>query len=294
MSGKQILSSRDLFRTEQGTWIGITKQGEFAVLTNYRESAADDVDQNISGIRSRGRVVNGWLGGLAGEGISNGVHKLVHEHGVQGVGGFSMTCGRLRKKSNEGVAIVSNRAENVDDVPIVGKARGETWGLSNTIFHDPNHWPKIAMGKDLLKQSVEKAVTEKQTEKEFINSLLAVLDRNTFPELPADSDLVEYMNRFRQSIFVPAIGTLLHQKYMQDSRSKGKTTWEQAGVPEGAPTNAPFDSGLYGTQRQTVVLVDWEGNVTFFERALYDPNGNEIPRGEGDVETRFSIDGWDE
>ncbi|KAG7150916.1 hypothetical protein HYQ46_000101 [Verticillium longisporum] len=48
---------------------------------------------------------------------------------------------------------------------------------------------------------------------------------------------------------------------------------------------------MYGTQRQSVILVDWDGNVVFKERALWDSNGNPIPKGEGDVVFKYKIDG---
>ena len=41
--------------------------------------------------------------------------------------------------------------------------------------------------------------------------------------------------------------------------------------------------GVYGTQRQTIVLVDWEGRVTFVERSLWDENGKRVERGGGNV-----------
>ncbi len=53
-------------------------------------------------------------------------------------------------------------------------------------------------------------------------------------------------------------------------------------------------TGMYGTQRQTVILVDWEGNVSYTERALWDAHGNAIERGQGDVTFRFPIEGWEE
>ena len=54
-----------------------------------------------------------------------------------------------------------------------------------------------------------------------------------------------------------------------------------------------FATGMYGTQRQTVILVGWDGNVTYTERALWDPNGNAIERGQGDMTFRFGVEGWD-
>lgn len=295
-SRKQILSSRDLHRAEQGTWIGLNKQGDFAVLTNYRESALDDVDQNISGIKSRGSMVTSWVGGLADNGVDSGVDTMVHDERLKGVGGFSMTCGKLRNQKPEGVAIISNRATSADDVPIVGQARGETWGLSNTTFADPNHWPKISMGRDMLKNVIEEAITKKYSADELVESLFNLLDHDTLPVLGDDAPLVEYLNKLRQSIFIPAVGGAKQRQEMAEARSKGSRGWvTDSQLPtEPASVNTAFDTGMYGTQRQTVILVDLIGNVTFSERALYDPNGNGIPRGEGDVHVRFKIDDWEE
>lgn len=297
VTGKQILSSRDLHRAEQGTWIGVNKQGDFAVLTNYRESALDDVDQNISGIKSRGGMVTSWVGGLAANGVAQGVDTMVHDDRVKGVGGFSMTCGKLRKKDTEGVAIISNRATSAGDVPIVGRARGETWGLSNTTFADPNHWPKISMGRELLKTTIEEAISKKHSSEELVEALFKLLDHDTLPVLGVDAPLVEYLNRLRHSIFVPAVGGSKEKQEMAEARSRGRKGWEPADststTEASASGSTAFDTGMYGTQRQTVILVDLDGNVTFSERALYDPNGNEIPRGEGDVHVRFRIDNWD-
>ena len=50
-------------------------------------------------------------------------------------------------------------------------------------------------------------------------------------------------------------------------------------------------SGLYGTQKQTVILVDKDHNVRFFERTLYDKDSNPIPTGQGDVDVSFKFQG---
>lgn len=292
ISGAQVLSSRDLHRAEQGTWIGINKKGDFAVLTNYRESAVDDADQTVCGIKSRGGMVTSWVGGGAENGVGEGVKHMVHDERIKAVGGFSMTCGKLRKEGSKGIAIISNRAATVDDVPIVGENRGEIWGLSNTTFSDPNHWPKISKGKKLLSEVLENAAKSKWTQKELIASLFNLLDDNTLPVLGDDAPFVEYLNKLRHSIFVPAVGSPQHKKDMEESRAKGRKDWDDASPVDETGAGA-FDRGLYGTQRQTVILVDLEGNVTFVERALFDPNGNEIPRGEGDVEVTFKVEGWE-
>ncbi|KAG7115970.1 hypothetical protein HYQ44_007123 [Verticillium longisporum] len=93
------------------------------------------------------------------------------------------------------------------------------------------------------------------------------------------------------------------QKLVADGgvRGRGKGEWdtddkmaaEQLQRPDATPgeNGIGFDTGMYGTQRQSVILVDWDGNVVFKERALWDSNGNPIPKGEGDVVFKYKIDG---
>src|SRR2546421_12416754 len=74
-SAPHILSSIDLERPEHGTWLGLTRSGRLAVLTNYRESNTHDVAHPVSGRNSRGGMVKAWLTAPEGptEGMSNGV-----------------------------------------------------------------------------------------------------------------------------------------------------------------------------------------------------------------------------
>ena len=304
-----MLSARDLQRAEKGPWFAITKTGLLAVLTNYQEVDMHDVKHPIHGVKSRGRIVNAWLGGLADDGIEAGVHRLIANGGVQGVGGFSMVSGKLRRKGG-GIVIVSNRAKHLDDVPLVAQRRDETLGLSNTVFDDPQVWPKVKNGKRLLNEVVADAVKGRSSQEELVKRLFSLLDTDTLPERKAQTGFEQYLGQLKHTIFVPAIGDKQHQKAMQEAAARGPMDWatmngdaksvEELMAEERPDANSSlemvtaFETGMCGTQRQTVMLVDWDGNVTFIERALWDGNGNEIPRGEGDVVFRFKIDGWEE
>lgn len=306
-SGNDILSSRDLQRAAKGTWLGISKNGTLAVLTNYREASNHDPDHPICGVKSRGNMVNAWLGGLPDSGVRNGVHTLVKDGGVKGVGGFSMVCGKLRRKS-EGIAIVSNRAGDPNDVPMVGLARGEVWGLSNTVYTNSLEWPKVQAGKRLLTDALSEAVSNRFTHEELVAKLFSVLDTDTLPKRLPGMTAEDQRGQLRHSIFVPAFGDEADFIRMKEAMDKGRADWTETDGetkaaeeitsqerPDATPNPvAMFEEGLYGTQRQTVLLVDWEGKVTFVERALWDANGNAIPRGEGDVTFGFTIDGWEE
>lgn len=295
VSGEQVVSSRDLQRAEQGTWLALNRAGDFAVLTNYRE----DIDESICGTRSRGGMPTAWLSGIARDGVTHGVHHLVKDGGVKGVGGFSMICGTLRK-SPKPIAIVSNRVDHVDDVPFVGRERGQTWSLSNTTYISPEKWPKVISGHDLTESAIKEAVDQKLDEAGVVEALFAVLDRDTLPRLPRHASVQDYMPVFKESIFVPPVGTQQQENEFAESAAKGRVGWDEqeeaykrAAAQPILDATVPYSTGLYGTQRQTVILVDWEGNVTYVERALWDPNGNRFERGAADVTVRYKIEGWE-
>ncbi len=307
---QEILSSRDLQRAEQGTWLGVTKNGNFAVLTNYRETDTHDAEHPVEGIRSRGGMVTAWLTAPKSESTDAFVHRLLENDGVKGVGGFSLLCGKLRRRTDsegkdnvDSVAIVSNRCGTADDVPWICGRRGESQGLSNTAFTDPEVWRKVELGKSKVLSVVEDAVAKQKSEGELIDGLFGVLDTNTLPPVNGRG-FEEYISELKNSIFIPMIGTAEPQVQlaraesianadaeMKEDVKEAMERLDEAEAPE--PVLPHVMSGAYGTQRQTVILVDWEGKVTYIERALYDELGKPIKRSEGDVRFEFKVDGWE-
>ncbi|GAB1316103.1 hypothetical protein MFIFM68171_06313 [Madurella fahalii] len=306
-----VLSSRDLQRAEQGTWLGITKGGNFAVLTNYRELDTHDAAHPVHAKRSRGGMVTAWLRADPAEPTAQFVHRMLEDGGVKGVGGFSLICGKLRKvkgeRNVEPLAIISNRCDHVGQVPWICGQRGAAYGLSNATYLEPSAensasvWPKIRDGINMLNDAAAATSGSESTEKDLVDSLFNILDVDNFPS-DHTIDLEEGIALLKDSIFIPAFGGEEHQKEMSEAqhRSHVKEKGHNSPAAEALTTVARpgdqpngFQTGLYGTQRQTVILVDWDGNVTYTERALWDPNGNPIPRGSGDETFRFKIDGWE-
>ncbi|KAK0123536.1 hypothetical protein ONS96_010517 [Cadophora gregata f. sp. sojae] len=281
-TSQEILSARDLQREEQGTWLGITKTGNFAVLTNYRETDTSDAALHpVQGTRSRGGMVTAWLTAGEEETTQEFVQRMMAGDGVKGVGGFSLLCGKLRlrrrkeverererERDLEPLAIISNRCETLGHVPWIAGRRGEVYGLSNTSFDDLDVWPKVEIGRKKVLQAVQEAVGEE----DLVNRLFEVLDTNTLPKQEG-KEFEAYLYELRKSIFIPSIGSV-------------------APVKDPPNLNPNVTTGIYGTQRQTIVIVDWEGKVTFRERSLWDVMGNPIERGKGDMKFEFNIEGW--
>ncbi|EMR66362.1 hypothetical protein MGN70_000263 [Eutypa lata] len=301
-SGHKVLSARDLHRRERGTWLGMGADGRFAVLTNYRESSDDDPEHPISGVRSRGGMVTAWLGSPPEERLDDFVHRMLESRMVKGVGGFSLICGDLRRRTEDGIeplAIISNRSDHPDMVPRIGGERGKTYGLSNGIYVDPPQWPKIKKGKKLLEETIREAVDKDLDESSLTEKLFSVLDDDTLP-LSANMTFLDFMDSLRESVFIPAFSDDEVKKDMAEAVQSGKAKAafdeiEDDSEVEDRPEAAQmFMKGGYGTQRQTILLCDWDGNVVYKERALWDQHGNQIERGKGDVEHRFKVPTLDE
>lgn len=308
-SGRKVLSARDLHRRERGTWLGVGADGRFAVLTNYRESSDDDPEHPISGVRSRGGMVTAWLGAPPEERLNDFVHRMLESRMVKGVGGFSLMCGDLRQRRRgtqdggggiEPLAIISNRSDHPDMVPRIGGERGKTYGLSNSIYVDPPQWPKIKKGKKLLEDAVREAVDQDLDERGLTEKLFAVLDDDTLPLAP-NMTFLEFMDSLRESVFIPAFSDDDEvKKDMVEAVQSGaaKAAFDEieddSEVEERPEAAHQFMKGAYGTQRQTILLCDWEGNVVYKERALWDQHGNQLERGKGDVEHRFKVPALEE
>lgn len=291
--GTEILSGRDLLRPEQGTWLGVTKAGRVAVLTNFRE----DVTPNPSAV-SRGVIIKEFLKGEGGSDTRSWVKQMVVNGKGRDVGGFSLVCGRLAAGSgqaeDEGLAVFSNRVKVEGDVEwIFGKGSQKAIGLSNGPFKgvscggavrentdDTDSWKKVRDGERLVNEALEESHEAGEDEDQLIQRLLNVLSTDTLPRAGdnIDGGLEIYINQLRNTIFVPAIGRRDVSHLPPDELAAAKTN-EKAQIVHEKQLGV---SGLYGTQKQTVVLVDHIGKVRFFERTLYDNGVNRIEVGEGD------------
>lgn len=126
-----ILAGRDL--SAGGTWLGITRQGRFAALTNFREPGNNRPDAP-----TRGKLVRDFLAGAMP--ATEYLDELSRR--ASAFNGFNLLCGSL----TDGLWHYSNRSDS-------GKPHrlaAGIYGLSNHLLDTP--WPKVARGKsDLAK-----------------------------------------------------------------------------------------------------------------------------------------------
>lgn len=213
---------------------------------------------------------------------------LVSGAGLKGVGGFSLVCGNVGSR----LAVVSNRTPDVDGVKWIAESRGETVGLSNAAFGDGT-WGKVLNGKKLMNAAIAESVARNESAAELVEEMMRVLSVDTLPKRETNAGWESYVKELRHSIFIPMIAGEGMDEMSADEVAAassenlviGMDTDSQGKLNDGL-------SGLYGTQTQTVILVDHEGQVTFTERCIYDSNARPIPAKERDRAFSFKIDGW--
>ena len=121
-----ILGGRDL--KHQGMWLGVTRSGRIASITNYR-----DPEFNILNAPSRGFLVRGFL---AGDSSPKDYLEKV-QSGKDRYNGYNLLVGDRSE-----LFYYSNRGDRIL------KLTPGTYGLSNHLLDTP--WPKITKGKSGL------------------------------------------------------------------------------------------------------------------------------------------------
>jgi len=302
-----------MLRSEHGSWLGITLQGRFAVLTNYAESSSKVA---TAAAHSRGALLKDFLtqSADASETTQEFVDRFLaaeEKHLLDTVGGFYLLCGIIRPSTEQGqtngvasMAVLSNRSKSGSGHPDPKwlTLRGnETFGLSNCADDDP--WPKVELGEKLFARAIEQAVAKHSTKDQLIHSLLEVLSHDTFPDISGIHSLKEYIHSLRYSIFIPATDTEALSSAASkpaaetiDPPGKIHKLWEPTDNHQHSSEgiDGTVSTGAYGTQKQTIVLVDRKGQVTYIEKTLYDEEGRKLDGGcdTGMRMFEFEIEGW--
>jgi len=128
----QVLAGRDL--DAGGTWMGVTRAGRFAALTNFRDPA-----QNRSGAPSRGGLVGDFLRG-----------DEKPEDYLKRIAALGKRCNGYNLLASDGATLwwASNMG---------GAARvlePGVYGVSNHLLDTP--WPKVGVGKSALSRSIDR------------------------------------------------------------------------------------------------------------------------------------------
>jgi uncharacterized protein with NRDE domain len=217
----ELLAGRDL--RGGGTWLGVTRSGRFAAVTNYREPLVGPPP----GARSRGNLVRSVL--TASEAPSSALEKAASSQ--HSYGGFNLIAGtfaRLLSLSNRG----SGRIEPVQP----------GWhGLSNRVLDTP--WPKVRRGLELMRRIV--GTTSEPNG--LVDRLLELLSDRRVPddaELP-DTGVGLELERALGRIFIEMDGYGTRSSTVLLVHRDGWVTFAERTFDAGAPA---------GTVRETFEL----------------------------------------
>ena len=122
----EVLGGRDL--QKHGTWLGVTRSGRFAAVTNFRQGVAQKKNAP-----SRGALVSNYL--LGKEKPGDYLQRL-QQHAAE-YDGFNLIVGDIKE-----VYYCSNRGGKMQ------KLAPGLYGLSNHLLDTP--WPKVERGKKQL------------------------------------------------------------------------------------------------------------------------------------------------
>jgi uncharacterized protein with NRDE domain len=176
-----VYAGRDL--EQGGTWLGVTRSGRFAAITNYRQA-----EPRSAGTRSRGELTRDFLiGSDHPEGYLERVSRRADHYN-----GFSLIVGMPGE-----LYFYSNRGSEPARI-----APG-VHGLSNHLLDEP--WPKVLRGIDALEEALD------AREADVVGTLSAALaDRQPAPDdFLREAGASSERDRLRSAAFIPddAYGT---------------------------------------------------------------------------------------
>jgi uncharacterized protein with NRDE domain len=133
-----ILAGRDL--QAGGTWLGITREGRFATVTNFRETPADPLPP-----RSRGDLTSNFL---HSHDVTESYLKEIDQRAAE-YRGFNLLLGQANS-----LHYYSNRQRQIQSLP------PGCYGLSNQLLDCD--WPKVIDGREQLASILKTSFTTEQ------------------------------------------------------------------------------------------------------------------------------------
>jgi uncharacterized protein with NRDE domain len=213
----ELLAGRDL--QAGGTWMGVTRSGRWAAVTNYR-----DLPSERTGVRSRGELVSEFL---RGHETPEAFLREIAERAAE-YNGFNLLVA-----DREQLWYFSNRG---DEPRKLGPG---VYGLSNHLLDTP--WPKVMRGKQALSALLADGPAPAP-----LFEILVDADPAPEAELP-DTGVGQEWERALSSLFIatPTYGTRASTVLLIDAG--GVATFVErsfaAGAQRGEEVRRTFESG---------------------------------------------------
>lgn len=188
-----MLAGRDL--KEGGTWLGITKRGRIAMITNYREPGSFNPNAP-----TRGGLVSDYLSGS--EPALTYLEQL--RSGAQTYNGYNLILG-----DDTGLYYSSNRTERVTQLS------SGVYGLSNQLLNTP--WPKVSKSKKAFVKALEGREVDEKEIFDILSDDTPALDE----QLP-DTGVGIELERMLSPVFIksPKYGTRCSTVILMDKNSQ--------------------------------------------------------------------------
>ena len=213
-----IFAGRDL--QAGGTWMGVSRNGRFAAITNYR-----DPERTQPAPRSRGELATEYLLG------QSDTETFLHKLDSQGseYAGFNLLLGdgdKLWYTSNSG-----------------GKTQllaPGIYGLSNALLDTP--WPKVELGKQKLAETIaQDSLDHDQLASVVADRQLASREQLSLQGLGAEMDQL----LSAQYIVNPQYGTRASTTCWRDSR--GNYHWRELSINGAGETTGRVEETIVTT-----------------------------------------------
>jgi uncharacterized protein with NRDE domain len=162
---REVLSGLDAHPDGGGTWLGITKVGRIAALTNFSETAPPPLPEGrgLTAYRSRGSLTKDFLNkdkrhknGVTNADIEEYLHEVASH--LDEWPGFNLLVGRIRvhrdeKQTTTKIGYISNRSGKDEAVYLEDAESKASDGLSNSCWQEP--WGKVKKGRLLLDEALQ-------------------------------------------------------------------------------------------------------------------------------------------
>lgn len=188
-----ILAGRDLER--KGTWLGLSKTGNFSAITNYREARK----YLLTDAPSRGDLTTNFIAGKKQPRAY--LEALDADHKV--FNGYNLLVGTAHELFH-----YSNKEG------VIHELTAGIYGLSNHLLDTP--WPKVELGKKLLQEAIQ----QDEPDREALLRLLENTQKPPVDQLPNTGVELEW-EKVLSSMFIdtPVYGTYCSSLILWDYKN---------------------------------------------------------------------------